>query len=80
MALNFLSHPPLLCGNPEVMLHFILMTKVALGSGEECGRIGQVNSEMALPNRLELGGMIEGIWENFLVRCRRGGIIHDSLF
>ena len=56
------------------------MTKVALGSGEECGRIGQVNSEMALPNRLELGGMIEGIWENFLVRCRRGGMVHDSLF
>ena len=51
----------------------------ALGSGEECGRMGLVNSEMALPNGLKLGGMIEGIWENVLVRviC---GMIHDSLF
>ena len=51
----------------------------AFGSREECGRMGLVNSEMALPNGLKLGGMIEGIWENVLVRVR-GGMIHDLLF
>ena len=32
----------------------------------------KVNSEMAGPNGLKLGGMIEGMWENVLVRVRGG--------
>ena len=37
-----------------------------------------VDSEMAGPSGLKLGGMIKGIWENVLDRDM-GGMIHDSL-
>ena len=45
--------------------------KRALGSREESRCLFKVNSEMAGPNGLKLlGGMIEGMWENVLIRVR----------
>ena len=58
---------------PKIMEHI----QVWLGSGEECGGMWHVNSEMAGPNRLKLGGLIEDICKNVPVRVR-GGMIHDS--
>ena len=53
--------------------------KRALGRREESRCLFKVNSEMAGPNGLKLGGMIEGICENVLLGVRYG-IIHDSCF
>ena len=47
-----------------------------MGSGEEWGWVGQVNSGMAGPNRLKLG-MVEGMGEIVLVRVR-GRMIKES--
>ena len=48
-----------------------------MGSGEEWGWVGQVNSGMAGPNRLKLGGMVEGMGEIVLVRVS-GRMIKES--
>ena len=48
-----------------------------MGSEEESGGMCPIDSEMAGPNRLQLGGLIQGMWENVLVRVRVG-MIHDS--
>ena len=48
----------------------------ASGSREECGHMGQIDSEMAGWIGLKFGGMIESMGENFLIKIRGGS---DSL-
>ena len=64
-------------GGIELPKHHMALSKTSeasLMSGEECGCVFLINSEMT---GLKLGGLIKGMWRNVLIRVR-GGIIQDS--
>ena len=51
--------------------------KRALGSEENSGRLSLIDSEMAEPMRLKLGGMIKGMGENVLAKEFFGSVEVD---
>ena len=51
--------------------------KRALGSEENSGGLLLIDSEMAGPMGLKLGGMVEGMWENILAKKFFGSVNVD---
>ena len=58
-------------------MHIPRRAKRALGSRENSGRLTLIDSEMAGPTGLKLGGMIKGMCENVLTKEFFGSVKVD---